>query len=102
VKAIASVLYGVPAMLLDLRIDQLPKMRPEPSVGAFLIRCHKTRVARHIGGENGGQPAFDAFRGQSGAPRPHGPKRLSAFGAHSNGKRDWLAFLFGEEVRPAR
>jgi hypothetical protein len=50
-------------MLLDLRIGQLPKMRPEPSVGAFLIRCHKTRVDRHIGGENGGQHALDAFGG---------------------------------------
>ena len=44
----------------------------------FLIGAHKPRVARHIGGENGGQLAFDAFRGQSGAPQPHGPNRLSA------------------------
>src|ERR1700720_3850686 len=39
------------------------------------------------GGENGGQPAFDAFHGQSGAPLPHGPNKLSAPGAHSNGER---------------
>jgi hypothetical protein len=58
VKAIARVLYGAPAMLLDLRIDQLPKMRPEASVSALLIRTHETRVARHISGKNGGQPAF--------------------------------------------
>jgi hypothetical protein len=43
--------------------------------------------ARHIGGENGGQPAFDAFRGQSGAPQPHGPNRSSALRGHSTGKR---------------
>jgi len=58
-------------------------------VSAFLIRAHKTRVARHIGGEDGGQSAFDAFRGQSGAPQPHGPnKRLSALVGHSNGKHE--------------
>jgi hypothetical protein len=55
-------------MLLDLRIDQLPKMRPEASVRALLVGAHKPAVTSHIGGENGGQPAFDAFRGQSGAP----------------------------------
>ena len=38
----------------------------------FLIRTHKSRIARRIGGENGGQPAFDAFRGKSGAPNRMG------------------------------
>jgi len=55
-------------MLLDLRIDQLLEMRLEPLVGALLVLAHQARVARHIGGENGGQPAFDASRGQGGAP----------------------------------
>jgi hypothetical protein len=81
VKAIASVLYGAPAMLLDLRIDQLPKMRPEPSVGAFLSRCHKTRVARHIGGENGGQPAFDAFVAKTVLPNRMGEWAIGSPGA---------------------
>ena len=53
---------------------------------AFLVRAHQARIARHIGGENGGQPAFDALRSQSGAPEPHGPNRLSALARHSNGK----------------
>jgi len=66
--AVASVLCDAPTMLLDLRIDQLLEMRLEPLVGALLVLAHQARVARHIGGENGGQPAFDASRGQGGAP----------------------------------
>jgi len=54
-------------MLLDIWIDELPNMRSEASVSPFLIRAHEQTVACHIGGENTGQPAFDAFRGQSGA-----------------------------------
>src|SRR6266446_5402440 len=53
-------------------------MRFEPRKRPFLIGAHKPAVAHHIGGENGGQPAFDAFRGQRGAPQPHGPNGLSA------------------------
>jgi hypothetical protein len=55
---------------------------------ALLIGTHQPAVTGYIGGENGSQLAFDAFRGQSGAPRPHGPNGLSALGAHSNGKRE--------------
>jgi hypothetical protein len=76
--AVAGVLYGAPAMLLDLWIDQMAEVRLEAFVCPLLVRAHQARVPRHIGGENGGQPAFDAFRGQSGAPQPRGPKRLSA------------------------
>src|ERR1700730_2750470 len=61
-------------------------MRFEPRKRPFLIGPHQPAVSGHICGENGGQPAFDAFRGQSGAPQPHGPNGLSALGAHSNGK----------------
>ena len=35
----------------------------------------------------------DAFRGQSGAPQPHGPNRLSALRTHSNGKWQGWHFL---------
>src|SRR6266853_3682817 len=63
-------------------------MRFEPRKRPFLIGPHQPAVSGHICGENGGQPAFDAFRGQSGAPKPHGPNGLSALGAHSNGKRE--------------
>jgi hypothetical protein len=47
-------------------------------VRSLLVRSHQARVARHIGGKDGGLPAFDASRGQSGAPQPHGPNKLSA------------------------
>ena len=40
----------------------------------FLVGAHKTRIPRHVSGEDSGQLAFDAFRGQSGAPQPHGPE----------------------------
>jgi hypothetical protein len=59
-----------------------------PMTVIFLIQAHQAGVARHISGEDGGQPAFDAFRGQSGAPKPHGPTGLSALRVHSKGKRD--------------
>jgi hypothetical protein len=39
-------------------------------VRAFLVRTHQARIAHHIGGENGGQLAFHAIHGQSGAPQP--------------------------------
>src|SRR5712671_513551 len=103
-QTVARGLHDATAMFLDFRIRQLAPNRLQPRKGALFVRAHKPRVARHIGGENGGQPAFDAFRGQSGAPQPHGPNKLSALGAHSNGKRDvghspsvryLLGFAFG-------
>jgi hypothetical protein len=61
---------------------------------------HETRVARHIGGENGGQPAFDAFRGQSGPLQPHGPNGSSALKPHSNGKREgWHSLSERRSIR---
>jgi hypothetical protein len=42
-------------------IDQLPEMRSEALVRAFLVRAHEMQVARHIGGEDrrdGGQRAL--------------------------------------------
>ena len=42
---------------------------------------HKAAVARDIRGENSGQPTCDAFRGQSGAPQPHGPNEPSVPGS---------------------
>ena len=80
-------------MLLDLRIRQLAPKRLQARESPFLIGAHKPRVACHIGGENGGQLAFDAFRGQSGIPQPHGPNKLSALRTHSNGKWEGWHFL---------
>src|SRR5262249_15848254 len=39
-QTIASVLYGVAPVLLDLWLDQLPEVRLEPLVRPFLIRPH--------------------------------------------------------------
>ena len=38
---VAGVLYGAPAMLLDLWIHQLPNMPSEASVSAFLVHAHQ-------------------------------------------------------------
>ena len=75
-------------MLFDLGINQIAEMRLEAVVSPLLVLAHQARVACHIGGENGGQPAFDASRGQGGAPQPRRPIRSSALGTHSNGKRE--------------
>ncbi len=64
-------------MLFDLRTDQITEMPFQPLVRTFLIGPHEPAVIRHIRSENGGQPAFDAFRGQGGALQPHGSNRLS-------------------------
>ena len=92
------------SMLTDFGVDQFAPICLQPRECFLLIGAHEGAVPRDIGGESGGQPAFDAFRGQSGAPQPHGANRLSALGAHSNGKRDvghspsvryLLGFAFG-------
>jgi hypothetical protein len=53
----------------------------------LLVGTHKPAVARDVRSEDCGQPAFDAFYGQKGAPQPHGPNRLSALHVDFNGKR---------------
>src|SRR5262249_14150196 len=50
---IAGILHNAAAVLLDLRIDQFAKMRPEPRVRAFLVYSHQARVSGDISGENG-------------------------------------------------
>ena len=74
-------------MLGDLRVDQLAPQRFQAFVRSFLVGAHKPAIARNIGGENGSQPAFDASGGQSGAPQPHGPKKLSAQHLSPKGER---------------
>jgi hypothetical protein len=44
-------------VLGDLRLDQLPEVRLEPFVRAFLIRPHHARITGHVGGENSGKAA---------------------------------------------
>ena len=43
----------------DLRVDEFAAMRSEPSESAGLVPTHQPRVAGHIGGENGSEPALD-------------------------------------------
>src|ERR1700674_2428173 len=81
-------------MFGDLGIDQFAAMRLQPCKRPFLVSTHKPAVTRDIRGENGGQLAFDAFRGQSGLP-PHGPNGSSALSA-SYPQRPTLPFSFGE------
>ena len=49
-------------------INQIAEMRLEAVVSPLLVLAHQARVACHIGGENGGQPAFDASCGQGEFP----------------------------------
>jgi hypothetical protein len=67
-NAVAGCLDDAPAMLADFGVDQFAPMRPQPREGTFLVGAHKPAVPRDVRGENGGQPAFEAFGGQSGAP----------------------------------
>src|SRR5207302_8709554 len=67
-------------LLLAVRIKQLAAMSFEAFERAFLIRPHEPAVTRDVRGENGGQLAFDAFRGQGGGLQPLGPNGLSALG----------------------
>src|ERR1700674_926088 len=67
-QAIASGLDDAPAVFADFWVNQFAPMRLQPRERPFLVGTHEPAVTSDIGGENGGQPAFDAFRGQSGAP----------------------------------
>jgi hypothetical protein len=74
-------------------INHVTSIRAEPRKGAFVIDTHERPETNHVDNQNSGQPAFDPFRGQSGSPQPHGPNRISALRAHSNGKREGWHFL---------
>src|SRR5580693_7158861 len=50
---------------VHLGIRQLAPKRLQPRKRPFLVGTHEPAVTRDIGGENGGQPAFDAYRGQA-------------------------------------
>jgi hypothetical protein len=57
-------------VLLDLWVDELAAMRLEAFERAFLVRSHQPRVARHIGGEDRGETAFDGLLHGLPLPRP--------------------------------
>src|SRR5262249_19711237 len=76
--SVAGGLNDPAAMLLDLGIGHLAPDRLEPRKRSLLVGAHEPAIARNIGGENGGPPALEAFRGQSRAPQPPGPEKTSA------------------------
>src|SRR5260370_38041353 len=81
-------------MLGNLGIDQFAAVRLQPSKRPFLVGTHKPTVTCDVRGKNGGQLAFDAFRGQGGALQPRGPNGSSALSAsYALGPR--LPFSFG-------
>ena len=47
-QAVTGGLDDAAPVLIDFRIDQLPEMRPEAFVRAFLIGAHQARVTRHV------------------------------------------------------
>jgi len=61
-------LDDAPAMFADFRVDQFAPMRLHLREGAFFVCTDKPAVPRDVRGENRGQPSFDSFGGQSGAP----------------------------------
>jgi hypothetical protein len=48
-------------VFFDFRIGELAAMRLELIECAFLVRSHQPRVARHIGGKDRGETAFDGL-----------------------------------------
>ena len=56
-QAVASVLYYSAPVPLDLRRDQLGEVHLQPFVRPLLVRPHKPRIARHVGGEDRGETA---------------------------------------------
>jgi len=49
-----------PRCSLTFGVGEFAPMHLQPGEGAFLVCPREPAVARHIRGENGGQPAFDA------------------------------------------
>jgi hypothetical protein len=67
-NAVPGRLDDAPAMFANFGVDQFAPMRLHLRERAFLVGAHEPAVPRDVRGENGGQPALDAFRGQSGTP----------------------------------
>jgi len=102
-EAVACRLDDTAAMFLDFRIGEFASDRLQSNEGALLVHAHQPRVARHISGENGGQPAFDASRGQGGAPQPRRPIRSSALRAYSNHEDEaWHSSFTKRRICPRR
>ena len=59
--AVAGRFDDAAFVLDDLRINEFPAMRSEPSQGASLVLAHQPLVTGDIGSENGSEPALDAL-----------------------------------------
>jgi hypothetical protein len=59
--AVAGGLDNAAAVLGDLRIDKLAAQRLEAFERPFLVRSHQPRIARHVGGDDRRETAFDGF-----------------------------------------
>jgi hypothetical protein len=59
-EAVARGLDDTALVLGDQWIDELPAMAPERGERAFLVSPHEARVARHVRGEDSGEPARGA------------------------------------------
>src|ERR1700730_9103996 len=75
-------------------------MRLHPRQGPLLAGTHEPAVPRDVRGENGGQPAFDACDGQSGAPSTAWAEWIIGPHPHSTPEGDRLAFPFEEAESP--
>jgi hypothetical protein len=99
-QAVAHDLDDAAAMLGDLGVDERLAMGLEIGQRSRLVDPHEPRVADHVGGQNGGQSAFQA--------RSPSPERLAVMGRriHAGGRSRAIgsrAFHFAEvavAVRP--
>jgi len=62
-------------MLADQRTEEFASVRLEAGQRAVLVRAHKARIARDIGGQDGGEPALSVLRsgahgGSASKPQP--------------------------------
>ena len=64
-QAVAGGLDDATVMGGDLRIDQSARNALSRAERAFLVGAHQPRIARHIGGEDGGETALDPIRRSS-------------------------------------
>ena len=80
--AVAHELDDAPAVLGDERLDELPAVGLEAAEGALLVALHQARIADHVRGEDGGEPAVDAGSRQGAIPRAvfNGPMILEIGG----------------------
>ena len=65
---VAGRLDRVPMMFRDLRVDELVSVCPEGGKRPRLVDAHEAAVADHVGGQDGGEFAFN-FLGGHGIPK---------------------------------